>query len=123
MLNDTVLSKSRDPVFAASDLSGRYRVPAPSLSGEPPLPGLPQPLHAPSRLGRMDGERFDAQLRQGSLDLRGVGGALEPVRTPPRPRGHKVARRIGYFTCYRRRTLHILPTQAVEFALTFWSAV
>jgi hypothetical protein len=72
----------------------------------------------------MDGERFDAQVRQGSLDLRGAGGALEPVRTlRPRPRGHEVARRIGYFTCYRRRTLHVLPTQAVEFALTFRSAV
>jgi hypothetical protein len=68
-----------------------------------------------ARLGRMDGERFDAQLRQGSLDLRGAGGALEPVRTLRPVRvvtkwlagsDISLATGGGHFTCYQRKRLN-----------------
>ena len=68
------------------------------------------------RLGRMDGERFDAQLRQGSLDLRGVGGALEPVRTLRPVRvvtkwlagsDISLATGGGHFTCCQRKRLNL----------------
>lgn len=68
-----------------------------------------------ARPGGMDGERFDAQLRQGSPDLRGAGGALEPVRTLRPVRvvtkwlagsDISLATGGGHFTCYQRKRLN-----------------
>ena len=87
----------RDPGMLQEDIGRLQRgVPGQSqLLGEPSLPGFPESFHAASGLGRVGGDRLNAQLPQGALNLGRARRLLGPMGAAPRAGRHKMACAIG----------------------------